>query len=271
MNSRIHVSQTPMRTHTRKFLLTVVAGLLLWADVRHIPTLSVDGQPRSGLKSKNGRATVRVQSEAAAYNKFRKTGPHGHAPPKTSVRKRAFADAISAPSYPGISERLRVEALSAHDSEPRDATWAPAMETAFGLRITAEELAKYGLVDLRITELSCKRVTCRLAYEYPARVEDVLAANGLPRDTSPLALIEEQTGPPAPLNLGWSQEHFVRDGQRVVRMVAVFGFDENSYDPDLYDEWVESQLERTREAFGRMPRQWSASKHSEGTDLMDAG
>jgi hypothetical protein len=58
------------------------------------------------------------------------------------------------------------------------------MEVAFGRRLGADQLAAYGLSNLRVTELSCRQVTCRLAYEYSKSVEDLLAANGLPRNTS---------------------------------------------------------------------------------------
>lgn len=144
------------------------------------------------------------------------------------------------------------------------------MEAAFVRRFVGAELSKYGLDDLRILEFSCRRVSCRLVYEYPSSVEDLLAANGLPRSTSPLALIEEQSGPPAPLNLGWTREPFVRDGRSHVRMVAVFGFDEASYDPERYDEWVDSQLDKMREAFGRMPRTWR-QRVDDSTDKPHAG
>jgi hypothetical protein len=145
------------------------------------------------------------------------------------------------------------------------------MEAALGRRHTAAELARYGLSEVRITELSCRRVTCRLAYEYPTSVEALVVADGLPRETSPLALIEEQAGPPAPLNLGWTREPVNRDGQAFIRMTAIFAFDEASYDPDHYDEWVESQVARTRDAFGRMPRRWPPSTRPAPSEGPHAG
>ncbi|MDX2024478.1 MAG: hypothetical protein SF187_29830 [Deltaproteobacteria bacterium] len=61
-----------------------------------------------------------------------------------------------------------------------------------------------------------------------------------------------------------------RDGRRLMRMMAVFGFDDNSYDPEQYADWVESKAEEAREAFGRMPRSWPSPVDPERSDL-DAG
>lgn len=227
----------------RAALLVFSAGVLLWTTARQRSSPPDGAVPQQTRQYQRGSDDRRPRASSKPP------------PPEFIVS----ADIGTRP-YPGIGEHLRTEALSAHDGEPRDATWAPAMEAAFGRHLNAGELAKHGLQDVRVTELSCRRVTCRLAYEFPKSVEDLLAADGLPRDTSPLALIEEQAGPPAPLNLGWRREEFDRDGHPLVRFVAVFAFDEQSYDPDRYDEWVESQVERTRHAFGHMPRSWSDPK-----------
>ncbi len=251
--------------------MAAAAGVLLWASVHHMAWPPNDRGFESRPKEWNGDEAFVEGVEPLPNEELPESPSSEFPPPKIAVRKRSYAGLVGTGPYPGIDERLRTEALSVHDSEPRDERWAPAMEAAFGRRLTTEELEKYGLTDLQITELSCRRVTCRLAYEYPASVEDLLAANGLPRDTSPLALIEEQTGPPAPLNLGWRRDQFDRDGQRLVRMVAVFAFDEDSYDPGRYDEWVESQIERAREAFGLMPRRWFPPEQPALTNPLDAG
>jgi len=238
----------------RTVLLASTAGVLLCAIARQSSRW-------------DGEVSQRAHEEGSSSEDIGAREWSKLLPPTFVVSARSTAEGIGIRPYPGIDEHLKTGGLSAHAREPRDATWAPAMEAAFGRRISAEELAKYGLENLRVTEISCRRVTCRLAYEYPKSVEDLLAADGLPRDTSPLALIEEQTGPPAPLNLGWSREEFDRDGQHLVRFVAVFGFDEKSYDPNRYDEWVESEVERTHHWFGRMPRTWSPPQRP---DIADA-
>lgn len=224
-----------MGTRSRKTLFGVVVLLAVVAGLRLLPW---------GSRVLTARGPDRTTGPSVATTDRE---PTSAAPPKFLPAKRPF---------PGMTEQFKREGAAVHDREPRDETWAPAMEAAFGKRYTPNELAKYGLSDLRITELSCRRVTCRLAYEYPSSVEDLLVADGLPRYISPLVLIEEQTGPPAPMNLGWTRDAFDRGGQRFVKMEAVFGFDEDSYDPERFDEWRESQLPRTREWFERVERTW---------------
>jgi hypothetical protein len=226
-------------TTGKRVLLGIAMIAILTIAVLHIRRRSTP--VATGIRETSDRA------EAAASRAPANERGIGRVPRFRVSRRRPF---------PGLDERLRTDALDTYAREPRDESWAPYMEMAFGRRYTATELSRYGLTDLRIVELSCRRVTCRVVYEYPSSVEDLLAADGLPRSTSPLTLIAEQEGPPAPLNLGWSRETFARDGKELVRMVAVFGFDEESYDPEHYDEWVDSQLTRSQDAFRRMPRTW---------------
>jgi hypothetical protein len=147
--------------------------------------------------------------------------------------------------------RLHDRALS-FDEETRDDLWAPAMESAMRARLSQELLASLGLAELRVTQLTCRESTCRLVYEYPTRLDAVLAAHGLPPEASPLALVEEQIGPPAPVNLATWREELTRDGTAFRRLGSDFRLDGESHDPAHYDRWSRAQLPRTRAAFAKM-------------------
>lgn len=67
--------------------------------------------------------------------------------------------------YPGISERLRTEAITAHDTEPRDGVWAPAMEAAFSRRLATDYS---GLTRTR-TIRSITRSGCKARASKPAK------------------------------------------------------------------------------------------------------
>ena len=150
---------------------------------------------------------------------------------------------------------LHERALS-FDEETRDDAWAPAMEAAMRRRLDPSLLASLGLAEVTITELVCRETTCRLVYEYPVQLAVLVAARGLPPSTSPLALLEEQEGPPAPVNLGWRREELWREHTPFIRLSADFRLDGDAHDPARYDEWARAQLPRTRETFRRMRERW---------------
>jgi hypothetical protein len=151
----------------------------------------------------------------------------------------------------GLQLRLRDRALS-YDEETRDDLWAPAMESAMRARLSPALLSSLGLADLQVTQLACRETTCRLVYEYPTRLDAVVAARGLPPRTAPLALVEEKIGPPAPVNLRTWQEELTRQGEPFRRMGADLRLDGESHDPARYDQWSRAQLPATVAAFQKM-------------------
>jgi hypothetical protein len=155
--------------------------------------------------------------------------------------------------------RLPDHAL-AFDEETRDDLWAPAMESAMRARLSPDLLASLGLSEVQITELTCRASTCRQVYEYPARLDAVLLAHGLPPEASPLALVEEQIGPPAPVNLGTWREELTRGGAPFHRLGSDFRLDGESHDPARYDQWSRAQLPRTRAAFVKMRADWARQR-----------
>src|SRR5205814_10010244 len=93
-----------------------------------------------------------------------------------------------------------------------------------------EVLARLGLAELKAVAVPCRQTTCRLEYEFPSRLVRTVEAAGLP-PISPLVLVEEAVGWPAPRGGGFHQQTFERDGEAYTRASVILGFDEPSWDP----------------------------------------
>jgi hypothetical protein len=149
------------------------------------------------------------------------------------------------------------------------------MEAAMAQTYFARDVfARLGLGALAVTELSCRQTTCRLAYEYPSHLEDLVAASGLPR-SSPMVLVEEALGWAAPRGGGLERFAVDRDGRSYTSVSVVLGFDEASWDPAQYGQWVRAQLP-SAQAFYRGARKArgqaaEASRTRAAQSFVDAG
>jgi hypothetical protein len=116
--------------------------------------------------------------------------------------------------------------------------------------LSAEVFARLGLGEMSVTEVTCRQTTCRIWYEYPARLEALVAASGL-QPSSPMVLVEEALGWAAPRGGGLRTTAFDRGGEPMKRVTLVVGFDEASWDPSGYEAWVSGQRDAAQEFFRR--------------------
>ena len=162
--------------------------------------------------------------------------------------QRAFPGLpVYSPHDPGILFSL----------ETRDTVWAPAMEEALGRTLSAASLSSVGLTELNVREVSCRQTTCKVVYDFPSRLVDLVTATGYP-PASPLILLEEKVGRPAPRSGGFESERSVRKGEPYLENTVIFGFDADSWDPTSYSSWVQGQLPATREFFERARSEWGS-------------
>lgn len=172
-----------------------------------------------------------------------------------------FVTAQTRPTFPGtVADPASPELL--YWLEQRDPVWAPQMESALANSyLRAEVFDRLGLWRMRVTEVSCRQTTCRLSYEYPSELRRVVAATGLAA-SSPMVLVEEELGWAAPRGGGFQLTPFKRDGEDHEHVSMVLGFDESSWEPSAYTEWVQSQTLATRDFYrnARAARQAAADR-----------
>jgi hypothetical protein len=106
-----------------------------------------------------------------------------------------------------------------------------------------------------------------MEYEFPSRLVDLVLASGLPA-SSPMVLVEEAVGWAAPRGAGLHGTVFVRGGERVTKMSVVLGFDEDSWEPGNYPQWLESQR-ADAQAFYRRAREAQIKKLTGGAEPVD--
>jgi hypothetical protein len=178
-------------------------------------------------------------------------------PPPRFITSRTSA------AFPGFPVDTPASPDLLFDRETRDPTWAPAMESALANGFVASTtLARLGLAEMVVTDISCRQTTCRFDYEFPSRLVNVVRATGL-RPSSPMVLVEEAVGWAAPRGAGLHRIAFQRDGAAFTRMSVVLGFDEASWDPASYPQWLQSQRPAA-EAFYRRAREEQAKDLSDG-------
>jgi hypothetical protein len=136
--------------------------------------------------------------------------------------------------------------------------------------MSPETLARLGLERLEIVELSCRRTTCRLVYEYPTALLDLVERRGLPPD-SPLVLIFEERGPAASSFGGNGEDVMVRDGERYARQWVVMGFDEAARDPRKHAEWANAGVPRIKQVIERIRRRWEQKRARASSLGRDSG
>jgi hypothetical protein len=143
--------------------------------------------------------------------------------------------------------------------------------------LSRDVFAKLGLAEMNVTRLSCRQTTCLVEYEYPSRLERIVADAGL-RPGSPMVLVEEALGWAAPRGGGLTTTIFERQGEPMKRASLVLGFDEASWEPTKYAEWVNSQRPVTqafyRDARVSLAKEKAASEHQSDRPLLlgdDAG
>jgi type II secretory pathway pseudopilin PulG len=202
----------------------------------------------------------RSQDQAVAIREMtaRQTGSSRRPlPPPRFITPRTAA------AFPGFPVDTPASPDLLFDRETRDPTWAPAMESALANGFVASAtLARLGLAELVVTDITCRQTTCRFEYEFPSRLVNLARATGL-RQSSPMVLVEEAVGWAAPRGAGLHRIAFQRDGAAFTRMSVVLGFDEASWDPANYSQWLQSQRPAA-EAFYRRAREEQAKELSDG-------
>jgi hypothetical protein len=219
-------------------VLAATAGVLLRADHRHSPRPEV---AHEGVASHQPPRSVKRLASLLA---------RARAAPR-------FVRATPSRPFPGFPpDVLTTDAGALYAIEPRDSLWAPAMESAVAQRFfAADVLAPLGLAELKVLSVSCRQTTCRMEYEFPSRLTAAVAEAGL-RPSSPMVLVEEAVGWPAPRGGGLQKETFRRGGQAFTRMSVFLGFDERSWDPATYGDWVTDQLPAARDFYRRAREDW---------------
>jgi len=144
------------------------------------------------------------------------------------------------------------------------------MEHALRTWMSPETLRGLGLERMEILELSCRRTTCRLVYEYPTALLELVTARGLPPD-SPMVLIFEQQGPAASSFGGNAERVMVRDGERYTRESVVLGFDEDARDPRKHGEWARAGVPRIKQVIERIRQRWDQKQARAASRSRDAG
>ncbi len=122
-----------------------------------------------------------------------------------------------------------------------------------GKFLAPDVFARLGLGEMKVRALSCRQTTCQLSYDFPSRLANTVSASGLP-PSSPMVLVEEALGWAAPRGAGFRKTSFEREGQAYTRISVVLGFDEGSWDPGRYGQWVDQQLPASQ-AFYRQARE----------------
>jgi hypothetical protein len=178
-------------------------------------------------------------------------------PPPRFITSRTTA------AFPGFPVDTPASPDLLFDRETRDPIWAPAMESALAnVFVASATLARLGLAEMVVTDISCRQTTCRFEYEFPSQLVNLVRATGL-RPSSPMVLVEEAVGWAAPRGAGLHRIAFQRDGAAFTRMSIVLGFDEASWDPASYPQWLQSQRPAA-EAFYRRAREEQAKDLSDG-------
>jgi hypothetical protein len=171
------------------------------------------------------------------------------APHRSSVPR--FVTGRPAGGFPGLPLHTPAAPELLHQMEDRDPHWAPAMEAAIsGVFLSRDALAGLGLGELEVTGLDCRQTTCQLSYQYPLRLVDRVVASGLPA-SSPMVLVEEAIGWAAPRGGGLHTRTFPHNGEGYASVSLVLVFDDRSWDPARYRQWVEEQRPAAQEFFRR--------------------
>jgi hypothetical protein len=116
--------------------------------------------------------------------------------------------------------------------------------------LSKDVLVRLGFAEVNVTEVSCRETTCLLRYEYPVRLEAAVAASGLPPG-SPMQAVEEHLGWFAPRGAGLKIAPFDREGEPMKAVSLVLAFDDASWEPTTYAQWVRDQKESARAFFAR--------------------
>jgi hypothetical protein len=180
------------------------------------------------------------------------------------VRVPRFVVAPAPPRFPGWPVHTPAVPGVLFDLEDRDPAWAPAMEAEFGREhFGAGGIARLGLPGLVVSEIACRQTTCRVSFEFPARLNTLVAAahGGL----LPMLLVEEALGFAAPRAGGLRRQSFERNGERYERHSVVYGFDEASWEPEGYAAWVEAQRPRSQAFYRKAREVWKATGTERGT------
>jgi hypothetical protein len=152
-----------------------------------------------------------------------------------------------------------------YNAEPRDPTWAPAMESSLHSRF--ESALPDWLKKISVSDVECRTSTCRLVTNYPSALMTTslerAAAEGLP-PTSPIEHLVLESGPLAGGTSVLKSETVVGpDGVEQQQITWVLGFSPNEFEPASYSTWVESrkgESEKTRERLVAFWRKLATNK-----------
>jgi hypothetical protein len=207
-------------------------------------------------------------------------GRQGQPEPRADLVRALREHGRKVPRFNETETRARFPGSAAHGAsapellhalEQRDSLWAPEMESTLARTyFRADLFEKLGLRQMRMTEVSCRQTTCRLSYEYPSSLRDLVKAAGL-APSSPMVLVEEELGWASPRGGGLQRTTFAKEGEAYEAVSVVLGFDEDSWDPAGYPSWVQRQVSTTREFYRQARAAQRKSAASEALPDLKAG